>query len=401
MYKVLKNDILGQNEEYDMKRVAFAGTFDPITNGHLWVIEEGLNMADEVIVMIAHNSNKKTLFTEQERKSMIDKVLQERDIAHRVKTVLIRNEYVAQSAQQHGCSYLIRGIRSALDFDYESLIQKTNTDVLKGAKTLFVMPPRELESVSSSFVKSLIGPVGWHWNIKNFLPSSVYDAWLKKYIENMVNEFLINKVFTESVKNNLLDEVFSAYGNKWRFYHNIEHIAHALQELQWLNSNHNLDKGLNEHLLLAILAHDIIYNSEDKEKSDEEQSAIWFNDFAKKNKYPTKDIKTVCDMIDATSHFSANKEKNEGQKILCSIDLAILAQHTSVYDWYTDAIRKEYSFVNDTDFYRGRLKALKSLSSKESLFDSDYFEHYEDRAKNNLLGEINKIESKKEKLSND
>lgn len=381
-----------------MKKIAFAGTFDPITKGHLWVIEEGLNIADEVVVMIAHNNKKTTTFTELERKAMIDKVLEDQDIADRVKTVLIRNEYVAQSAQQFGCDYLIRGIRSSSDFDYEDNIQNTNTEVLKGAKTLFVIPPKGLQSVSSSYVKTLIGPVGWHWNIKPFLSRPVYDAWIKKYISNMITEFVKNKVFSEKVKQDLLNELITNYGSKWRFYHSLEHVAHALQELQWVVSNNDLDDIVKEHVALAILAHDIICNSENKDISDEEQSANWFEQFAKTIKYPVKDTKIVLEMIKATAYLSGGKEtSNQEEEILCSIDLAILAQHKHVYDWYTEAIRKEYSFVPDIDFFKGRIKALNRLLSKEKLYTSPFFEHYEERARNNLRKELSSIQNAQEK----
>lgn len=375
-----------------MKRVAFAGTFDPITNGHLWVIQEGLNIADEVYVMIAYNPNKKTLFSESERKSMIDQVLKKNGISDRVKTILIKNEYVAQSAIEYDCNYLIRGIRSALDFDYESLIQKTNTDVLQGAKTLFVMPPRELESVSSSFVKTLVGPVGWHWNIKEFLPQAVYFAWIKKYVTQMVFEYLTDKVWTDENKKSLLKEIFKNY--KGRAYHSLEHIVHCLQELQWLISYCALNAKKIEQIVLALLCHDIILYSEDKSISDEEQSARWFENFAKEVKYIDSKAKIVANMIRKTAYLSTKElPETEEEKIMCSIDLAILAQPLKTYNWYTHAVREEYKNVIEQDFINGRIKALEHLMSQK-LYTSEYFEHYEFRAKKNMENEIKILKEK-------
>lgn len=375
-----------------MKRVAFAGTFDPITNGHLWVIQEGLNIADEVYVMIAYNPNKKTLFSESERKSMIDQVLKKNGIDDRVKTILIKNEYVAQSAIEHDCNYLIRGIRSALDFDYESLIQKTNTDVLAGAKTLFVMPPRELESVSSSFVKTLVGPVGWHWNIKEFLPQAVYSAWIKKYITQVVSEYLIDKAWSDDNKKMLLKEIFKNY--KYRAYHSLEHIVHCLQELQWLISYKALNAKKIEQIILALLCHDIILYSEDKDSSDEEQSARWFEKFAKEIGYTESKAIIVANMIRKTAYLSTKElPETEEEKIMCSIDLAILGQPLKTYNWYTHAVREEYKHVADQDFICGRVKALEHLMTQK-LYSSEYFEHYETRAKKNMENEIKILKEK-------
>ena len=123
-----------------MEKIVFAGSFDPLTNGHLWVIEQGLEVANKVVVFVAENIAKKTMFSAIERKKMIEDSCKHKEFKDRVEVMVIRNEYVAKKAIQIGATHLIRGIRSPNDFDYEELIQKTNTDVLGGAKTLFVLP---------------------------------------------------------------------------------------------------------------------------------------------------------------------------------------------------------------------------------------------------------------------
>jgi pantetheine-phosphate adenylyltransferase len=165
-----------------MEKIVFAGSFDPLTNGHLWVIQEGLEIAQKVCVFVAENNNKKTMFSAIDRKTMIEESCNAKGFKDRVEVIVVNNEYVANKAIQIGASHLIRGIRSSNDFDYEGLIQKTNADILGGAKTVFVMPPRDLESVSSSFVKTLVGPVGWHWHVKQFLPLPVYKRFLEDFV---------------------------------------------------------------------------------------------------------------------------------------------------------------------------------------------------------------------------
>jgi pantetheine-phosphate adenylyltransferase len=152
-----------------MKIIGFSGTLDPITNGHMWVIGEARSMADEVLVFLSQNPVKQPQFSAEARKEIIEQSARERGW-HNVTVVIVKGDYTARAAKRHGADYLIRGIRTTADFDYENLIQQTNVDVLHGAKTIFVMPPRDLGSVSSSFVKALEGPVGWHWTMKKFVP---------------------------------------------------------------------------------------------------------------------------------------------------------------------------------------------------------------------------------------
>ena len=147
---------------------------------------------------------------------MIYQSLVEYGIEDKVEIVVSKNEYVAQSAIDFGCDYLIRGIRSAVDFDYESLIQKANTEVLDGAKTIFVMPPRDLESVSSSFIKNLVGPVGWHWNIKKFVSNAVYDALIKKYLMRCISKYTglhLNEGSLNELTETIIDNYYDTLKN--------------------------------------------------------------------------------------------------------------------------------------------------------------------------------------------
>ena len=160
-----------------MKEIAFSGTLDPITNGHMWVIGEARALADEVTIFLSENTLKRPQFSAEERKRIVEQSAAERGWDN-VRVVIVKSDYTARVAKKRGIDYLIRGIRNTSDFDYENLIQQTNVDVLQGAKTIFVMPPRDLGSVSSGFVRNLQGPVGWHWNMKKFVPRPAYQAWI-------------------------------------------------------------------------------------------------------------------------------------------------------------------------------------------------------------------------------
>jgi pantetheine-phosphate adenylyltransferase len=371
-----------------MEKIVFAGSFDPLTNGHLWVIQEGLEIAQKVVVFVAQNINKKSKFSAQKRKKMIEDSCAAKGFGDRVEVAILTNEYVATKALLVGASHLIRGIRSPNDFDYESLIQKTNTDVLGGAKTIFVMPPRDLESVSSSFVKSLMGPVGWHWHIKDFVPAPVYEELLKNFITETAAEIIGDKRLTK-----FLDLVFKNYSGEDRHYHNLEHIAHCLQEMLWFLSNNNTteNENIKHQICAAILGHDIIYGAK-QERTDEVLSAeallkelgITFN--------------TAYKLILATQHMKEKVEFTELEKLMRSIDLAILGQSWKVYSKYAENIRKEYSFVSDEDYLNGRIKVLEMFVAQDKIFEHDNFSHYELAAKNNLNKELQNLHSQRKVL---
>lgn len=366
-----------------MEKIVFAGTFDPLTNGHLWVIEEGLQIANKIAVFVAENSSKKTMFTASERKKMIEESCKNKGLGDRVEVMVVRNEYVAKKAIQIGATHLIRGIRSSIDFDYEELIQKTNVDVLGGAKTVFVMPPRDLESVSSSFVKSLIGPVGWHWHVKQFLPTPVY----KKVLEDFI--YKISKVQINSPKvDEFLKIVFANYSGNNRNYHNLEHIVHCLQEMLWLQNNSegkaNSSQVNYDQLCAAILAHDIVYGAK-KDVSDEVLSA----ELLLENLGTA--YKSAYKLILATQHFNDKKKYSAEEKIMRSIDLAILGQDKKLYKKYAENIRKEYSYVDDATYKEGRKKVIEKFLAQEKIFESENFIHYENIARQNLKKELSKL----------
>lgn len=143
-----------------MKHALVAGSFDPVTHGHLWMITRALEIFDTVTVGIATNPNKKSLFTAVERHDLISASLQieipNLKIAH-----IPENMFTVDYANAVGATHIVRGIRNGTDFDYEHQINLINSEIGSNIQTIYVMPPRELMEVSSSVVKSLIGVHGW------------------------------------------------------------------------------------------------------------------------------------------------------------------------------------------------------------------------------------------------
>lgn len=150
----------------------YAGSFDPPTNGHLWMILEAQQVFDRLIVAIGVNPDKKSTYTVQERRAMLEDIT--RDFPH-VQVTDFENEFLVNYANQMGAEFIVRGIRSTADYEYERAIRYINADLQPTIQTIFLMPPREIAEISSTMVKGLIGPKGWRDIVKNYVPRAVYE----------------------------------------------------------------------------------------------------------------------------------------------------------------------------------------------------------------------------------
>lgn len=158
-----------------MKKIAvYPGSFDPITYGHLDIIQRGLQVFDGVIIAVARNSQKNSLFTIDERVELIRELLKDepRVTVDTFTGLLI--DYVA-SRQAH---VVIRGLRAISDFEYEFQIAQMNSTIGHNIETLFMMTSVQYGYLSSSIVKEVCSLGG---NIDTFVPPEVKAAMRKKY----------------------------------------------------------------------------------------------------------------------------------------------------------------------------------------------------------------------------
>jgi pantetheine-phosphate adenylyltransferase len=370
-----------------MKKIAFSGTLDPITNGHMWVIQEARQLADEVIVLISENPFKKPQFAAARRKQIVEQSVASQGWDN-VSVMLVRGDYTARAAKRYGIDFLIRGIRNTSDFDYENLIQQANVDVLHGAKTLFVMPPRDLGSVSSSFVRGLQGPVGWHWTTRTFMPAPAYDAWILDWLEKKWCS-----LWPETSKAACFSHLTGplTYGAKRRAYHNLDHLVHGLTELAVWAANTGASTADLTELKKAFWFHDAVYNTGPQECSNEEQSAqLWLE-----SGLGGPDADGVAALIRTTDHRFSHARLHRLQDVMLSADLSILGQPEGVYDAYAASVRTEYAHVVDDVYRVGRLQVLTHLLENAmagALYPDPYFDDlYATQARKNLTREIAKM----------
>jgi len=158
------------------KLAVYAGSFDPLTIGHLWMIEQGTRLFDTLVVAIGINPDKKYRFTTEERLKMLrDATSQFRNL----KVDIFSNQFLVTYAQSIGATHILRGIRSESDYEYERGMRNINGDLGSDVTTVFLMPPRDIAEISSSMVKGLIGPKGWERIVKEYVPKAVFDNLLK------------------------------------------------------------------------------------------------------------------------------------------------------------------------------------------------------------------------------
>ena len=168
---------------HDAKRKAvYAGSFDPVTNGHLYMIREGAALFDELVLAVGTNPEKRYTFVVEERLAMLQDVVKELgDESANVSVVEMPNVFLVDFAASLGAGYVLRGIRDERDYTYERTMRHVNADMRPEVTTVFLMPPRHLAEVSSSFVKGFVGLEGWEAVAEKYLPAPVRRRLSEKF----------------------------------------------------------------------------------------------------------------------------------------------------------------------------------------------------------------------------
>ena len=135
-----------------MTKVLYPGSFDPITKGHMNIVEQASELFDEVIIAILQNPKKNPMFTAQERLEMISELYKHHD---NIK-VVIGTGATVDIAVLHDCKAIVRGLRSLTDYDYEVQMQQINKDISNNqVNTICLFADKEYQFISSSVVKEV------------------------------------------------------------------------------------------------------------------------------------------------------------------------------------------------------------------------------------------------------
>mgnify|MGYP000946140098 FL=1 len=157
-----------------MRRAVYPGSFDPVTLGHLDIIQRAARNCDELIVGVLNNKSKSPLFTVEERVAML------KDVVRNIPNVRIMafSGLLVDFAREQGAHCIIRGLRAITDFEYELQMAQTNSILNKEIDTMFLTASNDYSYLSSTTVKEIASFGG---DIKQFVPREVCDKVYEKY----------------------------------------------------------------------------------------------------------------------------------------------------------------------------------------------------------------------------
>ena len=161
------------------KTGVYPGTFDPITFGHIDVIQKSLKIVDQVIVAISDGDNKKYLFTIEERIKIVNKALfSDLKFKKNKVKVISFNSLTTDLCKKYKSNIILRGLRAVSDFEYEFQLAGMNRKLNKNIETIFLMSDVENQIISSRFVKEIVKLNG---DIKKFTTKSTIKSLKDKY----------------------------------------------------------------------------------------------------------------------------------------------------------------------------------------------------------------------------
>jgi len=161
-------------------RIAFyAGSFDPLTNGHLDVLKAALAVADTIVVGIGVQASKKPVFSLEERKTLIEKTVaaELKEAAGRIRVVAFTG-LVIDASREHGASIMIRGLRDGTDLDYEMQMAGMNETMAPELQTVFLPASPSVRTITATLVRQIASMGG---DVRPFVPPVVAQALKTKF----------------------------------------------------------------------------------------------------------------------------------------------------------------------------------------------------------------------------
>jgi pantetheine-phosphate adenylyltransferase len=163
-----------------MPRIAlYAGSFDPITNGHVDVVRQSMRLADKLVLAIGIHPGKTPIFTAEERAAMLEEVCG--PLARAAKCEIVCTTFkglVVSAAKEHGATVLIRGLRDATDFDYEMQMAGMNGTMAPEVQTVFLPATPPVRPITATLVRQIAGMGG---DVAAFVPAAVAKRLAAKF----------------------------------------------------------------------------------------------------------------------------------------------------------------------------------------------------------------------------
>ncbi len=364
------------------RKAVYAASLDPITNGHINVIERMAPLYDEFIILVAVDPRKTYTFAPEERVEMAKAA-----VAHlpNITVDVCIGRYVVRQAESMGANVIVRGLRNFKDLEDEQTLAEENRKICPQIETVWVPCLPSLMHVSSSMVKGHVGlDPEWERQVARSVPEAVVTKLKEKHVLGKARKHwaaLVSALGSPKGSEAVLKDLLARYGEPHRAYHNLAHIVAMLDELELVRES-------DPAIALAIWFHDAVYDP--KAKDNEERSATLAKDSIERIGLPDPLGEQVSDLIMATRHAVVPVDR--AAQLLVDLDLAILGQPEKEFDAYEAGIRREYDWVSQPDFCTGRSKILRSFLDRPSIYATELFrDMYEDVARKNVEQSIEQL----------
>jgi pantetheine-phosphate adenylyltransferase len=360
-----------------MKTAVYAGSFDPVTRGHLWMISQGSMLFDKLVIAIGTNSQKKNSFPLNERIQML-----ETSTKHfpNVAVTHFDNQFLVNYATLIGANFILRGIRCEGDYEYERVMRYVNEDLNSNISTVFFMPPRPIAEVSSGLVRQLVGPDGWEKVVVNFVPPCVYNKLLIKHKGLFFRWHNLAKRCGLQDTQSKYEDLYRSYSESHRAYHNLAHIANVLLEFDSIR--HEIMNP--DSVEIALWYHDVVYDTQRKDNEEESANRLL-------SAFGNQDKTELVRLIMATKHNVEMPETTD-EKYIADIDLAKLGSSIDEFSENNTAIRQEFNWASEDEYRKGRRAFFHSMLDKSHIFYTAHFRNkYEELARDNLKRAIQEL----------
>ena len=158
-----------------MARIAvYAGSFDPPTKGHLWMMEQGAALFDELVVALAVNPDKKGFLSMRQREELLRGMIAK--LPSNVSLAVVDDGFLIDFAHECGAGFLLRGLRNTTDFEYEKSMSRMNVIMEKDIQSVYLMAPSAFEQISSTSVRGFVGVRGWERWAEACVPKEVFEC---------------------------------------------------------------------------------------------------------------------------------------------------------------------------------------------------------------------------------
>ena len=181
----------------------------------------------------------------------------------------------------------------------------------------------------------------------------------------------------------IFDQLSAAYGSDDRHYHDQSHVSECLTHFD----QHRALASQPDEIEIAIWFHDAIYDS--TKPDNEERSAVWAEEFLSEHSVQPDSVSRISELIHATK---THRSTSEDCALMLDIDLGILGTREEVFERYDQAIRLEYHWVPEEQYFAGRVGVLESFLERPQIYGTDYFfANYEQQARMNLKRKIEEL----------